>query len=74
MEEQLRRICAVEGVEGITIWPDGNRFLGCLLDSCFQQIGGSVVWLAEETLEQVLNSLERASQGLKRQNEERLAR
>lgn len=67
MEEQLQRIQQAPGVHGIAVWGDApGTFLGCLLDDRFQQIPGSTPWNASDSIQDVLDSLERAAQTLTR--------
>lgn len=61
MEEQLKRIVDGRHVCAIMVWPDGDGFLGCLLDNRVQQITGSTTWNDLATVDAVLDSLERAA-------------
>lgn len=69
MEEQLRRIESAPGVGGIALWTHhSGKFVGCLLDEEeMDPIGGSTVWNPMPTIQDVLDSLERAAATLQAQ-------
>lgn len=70
MEEQIKRIVDGRHVMAVMIWPSGTRFLGCLMDNRVKQINGSTTWNASETVDAVLDSLERAANSYRSMKED----
>jgi hypothetical protein len=70
MEEQLHNIVDFKHVYGVSLWPYfGQGYLGALLDRQMEQIPGSVPWNPYPTVQEVLDSLERAAVTLRNQRE-----
>lgn len=66
MEEQLQRIVDFKQVYGVMLWPHGEQgYLGALLDFSMGQIAGSKPWTPLPTVQDVLDSLERAATTLR---------
>jgi hypothetical protein len=71
MEEQLQNIVESKHIYGISLWPYfGQGYLGALLDRQMEQIPGSVPWNPYPTVQEVLDSLERAAVTLRNQREQ----
>jgi hypothetical protein len=66
MEEQLQRIVDFKHVYGVMLWHHGAQgYLGALLDFYMKQITGSTPWNPLPTVQEVLDSLERAATTLR---------
>ena len=65
MEEQLKRIVDFKQVYGVMLWPYEQGYLGALLDFYLKQIPGSTPWNPLPTVQEVLDSLERAANTLR---------
>ena len=65
MEEQLKRIVDFKHVYGVMLWPYEQGYLGALLDFHLKQITGSAPWNPLPTVQEVLDSLERAANTLR---------
>jgi len=71
LEQQLESIVDHKHVYAVSLWPYfGQGYLGALLDRQMQQIPGSVPWNPYPTVQEVLDSLERAAATLRKQNGE----
>ncbi len=66
MEQQLENIVDHKVIYGVMVWPYfGQGYMGALLDRERNQIPGSIPWNPLPTMQEVIDSLERAAATLR---------